>query len=267
MTYPGEGGVIMRDRFMVVLVLTVWLGIALRGSAPAETFTISDVSARTALYFTVPAGALKEKLPAPWQFGSVPAGPAKDANLAVIFIDQVLAQDPDGKPIGTGANRLMVLAAIGKNMETGESAPVIIGGFSADPANVPGAYKAYTKGTVTRERELKDAGSLPGTGKEMWEVRSQPTGSLAFVLQYQAAIPTRAKLEQKVYSGVESGFFRIYRIDQGSDVVKSTVTGVDRVQRYQFEAKLPEFAKLFDGSEKLVNITVIPWYVRQVFLP
>jgi len=50
-------------------------------------------------------------------------------------------------------------------------------------------------------------------------------------------------------------------------VVKSTVTGVDRVQRYNFEAKLPEFAKVFDGAEKLVNITVMPLYVRQVFLP
>jgi hypothetical protein len=257
----------MGGKFMGVLVLTACLGIVLRGSAPAETFTISDVSARVALFFTVPADALKEKLPAPWQVASVPAGPAKDANLAVIFIDQVLAQDPDGKPIGPGANRLMVLAAIGKNAETGESAPVMIGGFSADPANVPGAYKVYTKGMVTRERQLKDTASLPGSANEAWEVRGQPTGLLVFALQYQTAIPTRAKLEQKVYSGAEPGFFRIYRIDQGSDVVKSTVTGIDRVQRYQFEAKLPEFAKLFDGSEKLVNITVIPWYVRQVFLP
>jgi hypothetical protein len=53
----------------------------------------------------------------------------------------------------------------------------------------------------------------------------------------------------------------------GSARPASTVTGIDRVQRYQFEAKLPEFARLFDGSEELVNITVIPWYVRQVFLP
>jgi hypothetical protein len=54
--------------------------------------------------------ALKEKLPAPWQVGTVPAGPATGANLAVILVDQVLAQDPNGKPIGaTGANRIMVL--------------------------------------------------------------------------------------------------------------------------------------------------------------
>jgi hypothetical protein len=161
----------------------------------------------------------------------------------------------------------MVLAAIGKNGETGESAPVMIGGFSADADNVPGAYKVYAKGTVTRARELKDTGSLPGIAREAWEVRGQPAGSLVFVLDYQAAIPTRGKVEQKVYSGVDPRFFRIYRFDQGADVVKSTVTGIDRVQRYQFEAKLPEFARLFDGSEKLVNITVIPWYVRQVFLP
>jgi hypothetical protein len=101
---------------------------------------LSNVDARVVLYFTVPSDALKERVPAPWQVGSVPAGPAKDANLAVVFVDQVLAQDQDGKPIGAGANRQVVLAAIGKNGQTGEVAPVIIGGFSADPVNIPGAY-------------------------------------------------------------------------------------------------------------------------------
>jgi hypothetical protein len=249
-------------KVIAAAIIAAWLVTP----AGAETLSLSDVNVRTMLFFSVPADALKQKLPAQWQVGPVPAGPAKGANLAVIFLDQVLAQDPDGKPIGaTGANRSMVLVAFGKNDATSENGiPVVIGGISSDP---PGPYKAFTKGTVTRSRELRDTDSLPGTGKEVWEVRGQPTGSLMLTLQYQTGVPTRAKFEQKVYSGVDPSFFRIYRIDQGSDVVKSTVAGIDRVQGYQFQVKLPDFAKLFDGSEKLVSIIVIPWYVRQVFLP
>ncbi len=80
-------------------------------------------------------------------------------------------------------------------------------------------------------------------------------------------MPVRAKVESKVYSAVEPTFFRLYRIEQGVDVVKSAVTGTDRVRGYQFNSTLGAFAKLFDGSEKLVSITTIPWYLRHVFLP
>jgi len=30
---------------------------------------------------------------------------------------------------------------------------------------------------------------------------------------------------------------------------------------------VPELCRLFDGSEQLLSITVVPWYVRQVFPP
>lgn len=39
------------------------------------------------------------------------------------------------------------------------------------------------------------------------------------------------------------------------------------VQGYEFRTTVSELAKLFDGSEQLVSISVLPWYVRQVFLP
>jgi hypothetical protein len=33
------------------------------------------------------------------------------------------------------------------------------------------------------------------------------------------------------------------------------------------KGKMAELRKLFDGSEELVSITILPWYMRQVFLP
>jgi hypothetical protein len=52
-----------------------------------------------------------------------------------------------------------------------------------------------------------------------------------------------------------------------TDIVKSIPAGIDRVQEYQLRVTVPEFGKLFDGTEQLVGIAVSPVYLREVFLP
>jgi hypothetical protein len=42
---------------------------------------------------------------------------------------------------------------------------------------------------------------------------------------------------------------------------------IDRVLSYQFRVTISEFSDLFDGAERLVSITIVPWYVRQVYGP
>jgi hypothetical protein len=59
----------------------------------------------------------------------------------------------------------------------------------------------------------------------------------------------------------------MYRYDQVMDVVKSIPEGIDRVQSYQLRVTMSELRDLFDGSEQLVGIAIIPWYARQTFLP
>jgi hypothetical protein len=98
-------------------------------------------------------------------------------------------------------------------------------------------------------------------------VRATAGGALELQFDYRGGVPARAKTEAKVYSNVEPNFFRIYRVDQGSDVVKSVPDGIDRVKNYQLRVGIAELGKLFDGSEKVVSIAVLPWYLRQVFLP
>ena len=86
-------------------------------------------------------------------------------------------------------------------------------------------------------------------------------------LQYRGAAPTRAKVEARPRSPVNPEFFRIYHIDQGVDVVKSVPNGIDRVQHYRLRVTVSELGKLFDGTEQLVSVAILPWYVRQGFLP
>jgi hypothetical protein len=104
-------------------------------------------------------------------------------------------------------------------------------------------------------------------GEDFWEVRGARGGGIELRVQYQLALPSRGKAEQKIYSAVEPSFFRIYRFEQATDMLKSIPAGINRVQNYQLRVTVPELSKLFDGTEQLVGIITTPLYVRQIFLP
>ena len=149
---------------------------------------------------------------------------------------------------------MVVFAVPAKHTQTGEMATVVIGGFTANIDNVPGPYKNYVPATIRREQTHKGANLEAGVGEDFWEVRDTRGGIIELRVQYQGALPSRAKSEQKIYSAVEPSFFRIYRLDTATDVVKSIPAGIDRVQNYQLRMAVPELSKLFDGTEQLVGV-------------
>jgi hypothetical protein len=184
----------------------------------------------------------------------------------VVLLQRLLVLGPDGKPTPGATHRTVALVVPAKNTQTDESAPVVIRVFTADPQGVPGPYKNSVKASVRRELTLKGDGNEPGAGSEQWQMQTTG-GSIEVQIAYQRGVPSRSNAESKVYSAVEPTFFRLYRVDQGVDVVKSVPAGIDRVQSYRFRSTVTELARLFDGSEQLIAAAVIPWYVREVKLP
>ena len=98
-----------------------------------------------------------------------------------------------------------------------------------------------------------------------WDFSANDNTDISVQLQFAQASTARTKLELQVYSTKTPDFYRIYRIEQALDVVRSSE--VDRVQKVTFKIRGSNIAQLFDGSEKLVSIASIPWYTRQVSLP
>src|SRR3954467_10964698 len=93
-----------------VIVTTVCIAVALM--AGAQTLLESSGEARFQLDFHVPDAALAALLPQGFTPNVATQGPAKDANIRVIFVDRMTINGPDGKPVGkTGSNRLVYLAA------------------------------------------------------------------------------------------------------------------------------------------------------------
>jgi len=233
--------------------------------ARAETLHESAIYYRIYVAYSVDQKAAQAWLPTPWKAVSVPKGPFKGANLYILFNDKLITQDGEGKPNKGGTYCQVTPVAFGKNQQTGEVAVFVIRIYW--PYDDPSVYKNAVKATVSREATIKGATSESGEGSEVWKVQDSAGGILEFRMDYQRASPKRKKKETKVRSSVEPDFFRIYRDDYAEDLVKSIPVGIDRVQNYQFRTTMSELRKMFNGSEKLVGISVNPCRVRQAFLP
>ena len=114
----------------------------------AQTMVESSSETRFQLDFHVPDAALKAILPAGWTPNVAVQGPAKDANLRLVFIDRVTINSPDGKPAGkTGSNRLVYLVAPVKD-PAGAAVQLVVGGLTEDPADAPGPFGVYLPATI-----------------------------------------------------------------------------------------------------------------------
>lgn len=204
-------------------------------------------------------------LPDGWQIDAPSAGPSKGSNLSVVLIDQIMAQDAEGKPVDAVRGAVLVVPTKKQGME--KAAPMVIGGLFSPASYVPGPYSnnVYAKATLDRKIHSDPAGVT--NVEEAWSFTTDDGDSLQAQVQYTRGVPVRANVELPVYSGAKPDFYRLYRVEQATDVVRSTVTGADRAQKVSVKASGRQLTPLFAGSEKLISVTVIPSYSRQIFLP
>ena len=87
------------------------------------------------------------------------------------------------------------------------------------------------------------------------------------VLQFERAALTRGKVEAKIYSGAKPDFYRVYKFEQATDVVRSASMGVDRANKFNIKASGPKLAPLFDGTQQVISITSVPYYSRTIYIP
>jgi hypothetical protein len=116
-------------RFLVASLCVGSVLLTARGWA--ETMVQQNVDTRVVLAFRVNPAALQKWLPAPWQIAPIAAGPSKDANLTISFIDRLINQDRERKLIATGTTRLAALVVPVKQAESGGTALMDIREFTS----------------------------------------------------------------------------------------------------------------------------------------
>jgi hypothetical protein len=252
-------------RNLAVAATLLALAAAANGTLAAEKLVATDASVRTILSFKVPEAAAQKLLPEGWQVSPPSTGPSKDANLNVVFVDLLTVQNPDGSPGETV--RFASLTVPAKKKGTDATVPMVGPGFVSNPGYAPGPYGGFAVASATVDRHVHTDPTGKSTVEESWEFKGEGGDAIHLQLQYVSGVPIRSKAEAMLHSAVKPDFYRIYRLEQAADVVRSTATGSDRAQKYAFKATGAKLSPLFDGSEQLVSITSLPFHTRQIFLP
>ena len=259
-----------------VIVVFVAAGLLLAqtpAAQPPSTGTLVEFSNETRfqLDLQVPQTALAAYVPQGWTSNVAVQGPAKDCNLRAIFIDRVTINGPDGKPVGKGSNRLVYLAAPVKDAG-GASVQLVIGGLTEDPADAPGPFGNYLLATthaMQRTTVSAPTGTGPVIDSQDWTFAAASGERLELHVKYEKGVGNKGNAsETRFYSAKTPAFFQISRQEQVLDILRNTTTNPpDRVKEFTFKGSGGSYAKLFDGTEKVLSWDNILWLNRAVLLP
>ena len=250
-----------------LLAIVVLMPVAGR-LASAQTLVEYSSEARFQLDLHVPDGALAAYLPDKWASNAATQGPAKDCNLRVVFIDRVTINGPDGKPVGKGSNRLVYLAAPVKDA-TGASVQLVIGGLTEDPGDAPGPFGVYLLATTHTMQRSTSSGAGPIQDSQDWVFAAATGEHLELHIKYERGVGNKSNpSDVKFYSAKTPSFLQISRQEQVLDILRNVTTNPsDRVKAFSFKGSGGSYAKLFDGTEKLLSWDNILWINRSILAP
>jgi len=255
-----------RGGILVLAASGILAGFALR--ANAETLVEFSSEARFQLDFHVPDAAIKALLPTGWMPNVAAQGAAKDANLRVIFIDRVTINGPDGKPVGKGSNRLVYLVVPVKD-PNGANVQMVVGGLTEDPADAPGPFGVYLRATTHTMQRSTSSGAGPILDTQGWVFSAASGERIEMHIKYERGVGNKGNpSDTKFYSAKNPSFYQISRQEQVLDILRNATTNPpDRVMEFSFKGSGGSYAKLFDGSEKVLSWDNILWINRGVILP
>jgi hypothetical protein len=237
--------------------------------AHAQTMGESSVETRFQLDLRVSDAALLSFLPAGWTPNVATQGAAKDANLRLVFIDRLTVNGPDGKPVGsTGSNRLVYLVAPVKD-PNGANVQLVIGGLTEDPADAPGPFGVYLSATTHTMQRSTSSVTGPILDSQDWVFAAAAGEHLEMHIKYERGVGNKGNpADVKFYSAKTPSFYQISRQEQVLDILRNvTTTPPDRVKDFSFTASGGSYAKLFDGTQKVLSWDNIVWISRSVLLP
>lgn len=237
-------------------------------AANADNLVERSIEHRFQLDFHVPDKALQDLLPAGWQAAVAAQGPAKDANLRVIFIDRIAGFGPDGKPLANGATQLVYIAIPVKQTAGTQTGQMIIAGLTKDAADAAGAFNAFRPaGASSMQRSVTSSGAAI-VNDENWQFTAPAGEHLNVHVKYQRGTPVKGGGDVKFFDPADPRKFQIFRTEQGLDITRNATTHPpDHVMEFSYSIGGGRLGSLFDGTEKVLSWDSFPWYDRSVLTP
>ncbi|HEX3485028.1 MAG TPA: hypothetical protein VHT51_08205 [Micropepsaceae bacterium] len=247
-------------------VFAIGLGMAL--PVTAETLLEQGPEHRYQLDFHVPDAALQKMLPAGWVPAVATAGPAKDANLRMIFIDRIGIVGPDGKPLGRGTSRLAYLAVPVKQTSGEATGQMIIAGLVDNAADAPGAFGVYQYAPTAKMTRSVGGSTMAPLAEEDWDFAAPSGEHMQVHVKYERAAAAKGGGEVKFFNPSDPTKYQIFKTEQATDITRNATTHPpDRVKEFSYHAGGGRIAALFDGTEKVLSWDSQPWYNRSVIAP
>jgi hypothetical protein len=235
-------------------------------SARAET--VHTIEHRFQLDFHVNDAALQKMLPAGWMAAVATAGPAKDANIRMIFVDQIAVMDANGKPIGKGSRRAVYLEVPVKQAQGSAAGRMIIAGLTDDPAEVPGPFGDYRPATTADMVRTIDSHGGGATTDENWNFAAADGEHMRVHVRYERGPARQGDGETKFFDPRDPSHYQMVRTVQGIDITRNATTHPpDHVKAFSYEAGGGAIGTLFDGTEKVLSWDSFPWYDRTAIEP
>jgi len=239
---------------------------AVANIAGAETLIENSAEFRFQLDFHVNDAALQKLLPSGWEPVIATQGPAKDANLRLIFIDRVDVTNPDGTPKTT--DQLVYVAIPVKQTGTSNAGQMIIGGLVSDPKEAPGAFGNYTAAAAKAARTFTTANGVT-QGEENWEFAAANGERFEVHVSYERGAARRNPTQEvRFFNPTNPSSYQIFKVDSGLDIMKNASVPVkDRVKAFSYKATGGKLGTLFDGTEKVLSWDSFHWYNRGIYNP
>lgn len=248
---------------VVAAVVTLLMASSVQAQTSLPNQTEWSAESRTVLAFRVNPAALQRVLPEGWTSAPSTVPATAGANLTVTFMERVVVLDPKGAPVGSGTARYAVMSAAARNA-AGQQNSIIVGGMSTQGL---GVYSVYVPAASTSlERTVTGSSQDQGRVRESWAFTADSGEKLSVDVTYRRGPATRTRVDSVIRSAAKPDFQRTYHIDQTTDIVRG-VNVADRVDALAFSATGPAFRQLFDGTQALVAVTAIPYYVRDITVP
>jgi len=245
------------------------LAVLTATTVTAQTIVEHSAEARFQLDLHVPEAALAAFLPVGWTPNIAVQGAAKDCNLRAVFIDRLTINGADGKPVGKGSNSLVYLAAPVKD-PSGANVQLIIGGLTADSSDAPGPFGNYLPATThSVQRSTARSTTGPVLDSQDWMFAAATGERLELRIKFERGTGNKGNpADVRFYSAKTPSFFQISHQEQVLDILRNVTTNLpDRVKDFSFKASGGSYAKLFDGTEKVLSWDNIIWLNRTILLP
>jgi hypothetical protein len=152
---------------------------------------------------------------------------------------------------------------------TGANVQLIIGGLTDDPADVPGPFGNYLLATTHTMQRSTSNSSGPVLDSQDWVFGAASGEHLEMHIKYEKGVANKGNAnDTKFYSAKNPSYFQISRQEQVLDILRNVTTNPpDRVKDFSFKGSGGSYAKLFDGTEKVLSWDNILWIHRSVLLP